>query len=383
MSKRKGSALVLMLAVITLLIVLSISVLTVSTSTFKSNIAYDRINQVRLLAESGVDQAIAQIKNSANLVVPSITSADNVMTCNVTIVPNTPIAGQYQIISKASGGGYSKTITVVFQKSGLGGPSGGGTPEQVADLVSNYLLKNTVTLYVTSPTDTVFTWPPKNGNSANNEVTIYGNMYFSGRNINFTPTEYYLNGNVNFQGDTSIIQQTKSNFGIMTGTVSQTTAVPPNIHPVIDTSSINKVVLFTSGTYNLLGYTTNQNASLYNINQTIYNSAYKNYANDSNVYKVVVVDGDLTIYKGTYYNYIIYCTGRVYLQGDGTNNDNNVVTMYNTVICANRGLEFLNKINLTIDNRQGIPAGASGPISTYLGTVLTTPGDGGIVDWQE
>jgi hypothetical protein len=382
-SKRKGSALVLMLAVITLFIVLSVSVLTVSTSAFKSNIAYDRINQVRLLAESGVDQAIAQIKNSSNLAVPVITSADNVMTCNVTITANTPVTGQYKIVSKASGGGYSKTLTVVYQKTGLGGAGGGGTPEQVADLVNDYLLKNTVSLFVTSPTDTVFTWPPRNGNSANNEINIIGNMYFSGYNINFTPTEYYLNGNVVFQGDTSIIQQTKNNFGTLTGTVTQTTAVPPDIHPVIDTNSLNKVVLFTSGTYNLLGYTTNQNASLSNINQIIYNSAYKNYANDNNVYKVVVVDGDLTIYKGTYYNYIIYCTGRIYIQGDGTNNDNNVVKMYNTSICANRGLEFLNKVNLTIDNSQGIPAGSSGPISTYLGTILTKPGDGGIVDWQE
>lgn len=383
MRKKRGSALVMVIAVTAVLIILSVSILTVSASSYKSNIAFDRINQVRLLAESGIEQAIAQIKNGGSIVVPVITSADNIITCNVTITQNTPVNNQYKIISKASGGGFSKTLTVVFQKSGLYGGSGGGTPEQVSDLVNNYLIKNTVTLYVTSNEQSVFTWPASTGNSSNNIIKIYGSMYFSGYNINFTPTQFYLNGSVTFQGDTSIIQQTKNSGGTLNGTITQTSSVPPNITPVIDTSSLNKVVLYTSGSSNLIGYTTNQNASLSAINQLINTSDYKNYASNNNVYKVIVVQGDLSIEKNTYSNYIIYCTGRVYIKGDGTNNADNLVTMTNSVICANRGIQFDDKVDLTIDNSIGIPAGTGNAISNYFGVVLTAQDTGGIVSWQE
>jgi hypothetical protein len=390
MIKNKGSALVMSVVITSVLIILSLSVLSLSASSYKNNIAYDRINQVRLLAESGIEQAIGQLANGTNTTVANIVSSDNYITCKVNISPSTSypenlFVKYYTIVSTASGGSgrYSKTIEVDFKKVISSNTTGGGTPTQVSDLVNNYLIKNAVTLYVKSDGESVFTWPPSSGNSANIDVRIYGDMYFGGKNINFTPTVFYLNGDVSFQGDTSIIQQTKNNAGVLNGTIAETSSMPPDIHPVIDPSVIDKVVLYTSGTSNLIGYTTNKDSYLYNINQTIYNSIYKSYANNSNVYKVVMVDGDLTIYKNTYYDYIIYCTGKVYIEGDGTNNAENVVTMVNSVICANKGLQFKNKVNLTIDNRVGIPASAGNIITDYLSQGLTQPDAGSIVRWKE
>ena len=272
MGKKKGAALVMVIAVTSILIILSLSILQVSTSSFKNDIALERINQVRLFAESGIEQAIAQLKNSSNISVPVITSADNIMTCNVAITTYDSAKKQYKIVSSASGAGFSKTITAVYQKSGLIGGSGGGTPEQVSDLVNNYLIKNAVTLFVNSAADNVFNWY-SNLNAANNAITIFGNMYLSGNNINFTPDILYLYGNIMYQGDSSIIEQMKNNKGTINGII-QTSSIPPSIYPVIDTSSINKVVLYTSGGKNLIGYTTNQNSNLNDINQIINNSIY-------------------------------------------------------------------------------------------------------------
>lgn len=391
--KKKGSALVMAVVIAAVLIILSLSVLSISASSLKNNSSYDRINQVRLLAESGIEQAIGQLVNGTSMTVNDIVSSDGYITCKVTVSLSTRFVSDtytkyYTVVSTATGGSgkYSKTIDIDFKKVISNGTTVGGTPSQVSDLVNNYIIKNAVTLFVTSDADKVFTWPSSSGNSANNIITVYGNLYFGGNNINFTPTEFYLHGNVVIEGDSYLVNATKTSKQVIDGTVTQASTLPPDIRPVIDPNTVNKVVFYTNGTSSLLGYTANSSSNLYTIDSKIKNSTYSSYYSNSSVYKVVIVDGDLTIdnfYKNTYNNYLIYCTGKVIIDGNNSNNGSNLVTLVNTVICANKGLKFLQKINLTIDNRVGIPVTAGKVISDYLSQGLTDPTNGTIVRWQE
>jgi len=85
--KRSGSALILMLAVVTLLLILGSSLLTVSLSTYKSKVASDSVSKLNLMAESGAEVALAQVKkstSSSSLVdISGLKSDDGSITCNV------------------------------------------------------------------------------------------------------------------------------------------------------------------------------------------------------------------------------------------------------------------------------------------------------------
>lgn len=63
-NKKKGSAMLLAIVVIAVLLILSISVLTAATSNRVTTIAYDNLNELKMLAQTGADNGLAILKES-------------------------------------------------------------------------------------------------------------------------------------------------------------------------------------------------------------------------------------------------------------------------------------------------------------------------------
>ena len=127
MKKKKGSALILTLVVVLLLMVLGTSLITVSASTYNTEVANDNINKLNMMTESGMDVALAQVKkatSSSSLVnIMGLKSYDDSITCNVIFHSGTYVAstssyiaasGNYTIESKAYSANNSRTIRVSF-----------------------------------------------------------------------------------------------------------------------------------------------------------------------------------------------------------------------------------------------------------------------------
>lgn len=123
---KKGSALVITLCVLLLLVSMTAAVLPVSVSSYKNTVVNDETNKVNLMSESGLQQALTQIKKNNSLSSISLKSTDNKITCNVifkdeykynaTTLSYEPDPSYCTIESFATNGKYNKTMRVLLNK---------------------------------------------------------------------------------------------------------------------------------------------------------------------------------------------------------------------------------------------------------------------------
>ncbi|MBU3183877.1 hypothetical protein [Clostridium estertheticum] len=130
MGGKKGSALILTLVVVSFLMILAVSIIMVSLSSYKMEVSSNNTNRLNMMTESGVEVALAQVKKadttSGFVDIMGLKSVDNTITCNVTfhggtydVSTNSYIlaSGKYTIESKASNATSSRTIRVPFAKA--------------------------------------------------------------------------------------------------------------------------------------------------------------------------------------------------------------------------------------------------------------------------
>lgn len=126
MKKRKGSALVVMIGVIAILIILSTSLIKTSASSFKISTSYDSINRVNMMAQSGIDLAFNIVKSGTSLSVGDLlntNSQDSTINLKVSITNiehdavHTERIKKVYVRSTASKGSYKKIINVVLSKN--------------------------------------------------------------------------------------------------------------------------------------------------------------------------------------------------------------------------------------------------------------------------
>lgn len=126
-SKEKGSALIIIIAVIAMLTVLAISIASLSVSYYKITGRLDRTERAEYLAQSGTDKAVALLKNSGGSVDSSINKyIDSSMTSEDMM--NIDVSGEPDVSSptkialfKADNGASDKTSCAAYVNMSDGG----------------------------------------------------------------------------------------------------------------------------------------------------------------------------------------------------------------------------------------------------------------------
>jgi len=195
MRKKKGFVLILTLVVVLLLMVLGTSLVTLSTSTYKTEVASDNTNKLNMMTESGIEIALAEVKKttlSSSLVnIMGLKSDDGNITCNVFFrsgVYDTstksyiPASGKYTIESNASNSTSSKTIRVPIT--------------QVTSTPSGVVPTNNLFYINSDVSDGDF-----NCGEANGDVYVNGNFYMSSGSL--IKGKLISKGNITLTGGSS------------------------------------------------------------------------------------------------------------------------------------------------------------------------------------
>ncbi len=200
--KQNGSALIIMLFVITLLLVLGTSLLEVYTSTYKTEITYDDMKKVDLLAESGADYGISkaitekQCVSSMDLPDGTLNSSDanNNITCSVSFLAGSgtgtgTIFGTITSTAHDLNNKHSKTITVVLNNPTIpSDPTNPTGPTSPTTSDGNFLTDNCIN---------VFGSGLKLGNGSGTTLTANGSLYLQGNSISEIGTNLNVsNGNL-------------------------------------------------------------------------------------------------------------------------------------------------------------------------------------------
>lgn len=182
-NKKKGASLILVLLVLAVAMIFSSVTISTISRTTKANVQEKKTEDTLYSAESGLEYAIAWFeknKTTGVIAVPSV----NGCTYDVKVVPD---GSNYKIISKATIGGKSRTVTATIEKSG--GEIVGGKDDIVITLP--------VTLMV-----------PGN----NSIVYMDGNVERAINNKGINP-RYDIRGILNYENGWSIYDIYKDNWG--------------------------------------------------------------------------------------------------------------------------------------------------------------------------
>ncbi|MBX4265795.1 polymer-forming cytoskeletal protein [Clostridium estertheticum] len=195
MRKKKGSAILLTLVVVFFLMVLGTSLIMVSASSYKMEIANDDINKLNMMTESGVEVALAQVKkttSSSSLVnIAGLKSEDKSITCDVTFNSGTYSSSTnsyitapniYTIESKAYNTTNSRTIRVPITYAAS--KPAGIVPTDKLLYINGDVLNGNFSCGV-----------------ANGDIFVNGNFYFHDGVINGNVS---VKGNLEFNGGTNI-----------------------------------------------------------------------------------------------------------------------------------------------------------------------------------
>ncbi|QAT41168.1 hypothetical protein [Clostridium sp. JN-9] len=187
MKKKKGVALIITLCIVMLLTVLTTSLLPVAVSTKKLTSVYNNLDNVRLMAESGIEKAMGRI-NSGDLTGFTFNSSDGKINCSVTVEDNynyitkdNNAKDKCTVTSTANGNSKSKTIIAVLDK--ITTPEKPSTDaESVFADISNNCITMVGDMDPNSETDDdIF-----NGTAS---VNSSAPMYFQGSNLFFKDNE--------------------------------------------------------------------------------------------------------------------------------------------------------------------------------------------------
>lgn len=183
LNKTKGSVLILMLAVVSLILVLGTTLILVNTSTYKVQTFTDTVSRVNYMAESGIEVALATAKkngiNSINSIQP-FKSNDQSIECTVTFIsPNV-------VSSTATNGKITKTLSALIDNS-------------IINQGNNPFTDNVLNIYgdMTNSNNNFSV-----GNGSNTSMTINGSTYIQSYSAN-------IKNNLNINnGDLTIVTKT-------------------------------------------------------------------------------------------------------------------------------------------------------------------------------
>jgi hypothetical protein len=314
--RKKGSVLILMLAVIAMILVLGTSLIIVNTSTYKVQVVNDTVSRVNYMAKSGIQVALEKT-NKTDFHFVSNDNSDDIINCHVEFQEDKPDSNHYTIVSTASKGSISKTMQVIRTK------------EPTSKTTFNFL-------------DFVFSVIQDNGSNCFNYPNSNGNRSFS-----FTGPVFLqgvsLSGNKHFSIDVNATAGT--NNGIVTTNLINTSNISAS-------SGINKM--------NVKDLKTPMTVKT--------NIGSIGDPPNFDGYTLVVNNGDMTIAPGNYDKQIIYCDG--VLNGDGNGNKDSISFTNSIIFCkgfnadSNAFKNFTVTYPSSLDNATKIAV--FNKISTYL-----------------
>lgn len=248
--KKKGAALVMMLVIVALLLVLSMTVLYTATSTIKTTMAEDKINRTNLIAQSGIVQGIAVLKNTTPPNVPTeikyniLDDNGNAYSNNYEAINFSYSSGTYTIISTANYSNYSRSVT---QKITV------NTQDDNSDGMNLLINLFNYTLGIINQTNTNnYSINFKSQGAAVN-VTFNGPLYISGNPNNFTSDN---NAGITINGDITTNEQPGINDAALKN--DKGTEVNGNIQTInteIQFPTLINMNMETPITINVNGYT--------------------------------------------------------------------------------------------------------------------------------
>ncbi|MCM8711510.1 hypothetical protein M2651_10805 [Clostridium sp. SYSU_GA19001] len=186
--KKKGSTLVMVIAVISVLLVVSIAGITIATSSIKAHISFDTMDKVNLAARSGIQLGIAKVNKDRTSISPlnAVAFYDNTVTCDVTFSLDDQsyiIVNSHAYLNNKK---YEKTLTYNTKLKIISGDDG---------TIADYFAKNTIST-LGNINDT--TAAAVIGNGKNCNTYINGNIYLQGNKV-------VLNGALNITEDITSI----------------------------------------------------------------------------------------------------------------------------------------------------------------------------------
>lgn len=205
--KKKGSALILTLCVITLLSALTIILVTESTEAYKYTMTNEKKDKLNLMAESGIEKGLSALKQKIYNT-PEIFDSNISLECepfsftedNIKISVELNYIEQYndkdisnvpciKIISKAvnTKSNAKKTINAYILKS------------DISNIYYETIFGNVITTLDDVKENTSKSFDIKN---SLNDLTLDGTMYLQGGEINIKPYKFnYISGGININGN--------------------------------------------------------------------------------------------------------------------------------------------------------------------------------------
>lgn len=277
---KKGSVLILMLAVIALILVLGTSLIMVNTSTYKVQVTHDLVSRVNYMAESGIEVALGKVNKTGSFDIVSNNNSNDVINCHVDFNQNEPDSDHYTIVSTASKGDIKveKRVTRVKEPSS----------ESTFNFLDFTFTAITNTMDSKNIKSQCFSYvkpnkPEDNGTNGTRNFSFTGPVFLQGA---------LLSGDKNFS--INVNSTTGTSNGIVTTNLSANSFDSNKITGGI----INEPDLKTSRTVKT------------------------NFKGDFNGFTLIVKHGDMNL--NDYYNdnhnpskQIIYCDGNLYIDSKG------------------------------------------------------------------
>ncbi|AGK98203.1 hypothetical protein [Clostridium pasteurianum] len=364
-NRKKGSVLILMLAVVALILVFVTSLVIVNTSTHKVQISTDTVNRVNYIAESGIEVAwanyFANYTNASNIdsYITNLNSKLKTITDNKSLksqdgsiwVSTLYIdTSSYRIVSTATNGNITKTLYHIIQVNDLN--SGSDSHNILSPLFSTkrkFMIFN-VTTNSNSDNNLNFLVKPGNDKKTYDEKFLFLNI--GQYQNNFNNTDYSFSKN---NGGNSGIKAISNSFFVFP--VSDCTL------PGIKSSSNNDEWITYPNT-NVQYYVSSTSVanSINNSNLTSPNNAFiQGLVTNKDKVRVIIINGDITldnidtIHANTYLNnLIVYCTGTINLNNcniqSGSNGNNGQSDINICFIGNNLNVQGANTVSYVYGN---------------------------------
>jgi hypothetical protein len=322
--KKKGAALIITLVFIAVLLIVGGAVAQKVTSIAVTNIKMENLDYLRLTAETGIEKGYAYLKkNHASFPVlvyaapynmPDFYIEGSKYKCKVTIynsdTENTSNYGMYTIVSTATSGSSTKTITANVIKDTTTSVTTTPFAEEFNKFYNKFKASSAA---IVNPVDNHSGQKDVFSNTGNIDISFYSNTYFQGK----------INKNT-FKPSSAI------HVTVAPEIVTYPTTVDTIQMPTFDINKVPQrdVIIKQDPAYPgdltkvLIQYTTGADVN------SVTKATFEGYT-------AVLVNGNLTIEGPVTFNkYLIYCTS--------TTDNLGTVTMKNPSSGANVNIRFVN-----------------------------------------
>lgn len=323
---KKGSVLILILAVVSLILVLGTTLIIVNTSTYKVQTFTDTVSRVNYMAESGIEVALANVKNENNIDVNSLKPKLNsiaktlksedgdiwIENLDITEIPSDVTnVSSYQIVSTATNGKITKTLYYkVKDDNSNGGNDSHSILSTLFSTKRKFIIGNVNTNTDSDNLDFVVK-PGKDKKDPDEKFLFLNSGQYQ---KNFDDIDYSFNKK---KGSSSGIKTTANNFFVFPDYDCTLSG--------IKLSSNNKWMTYP-GTDVQYYVSSEENSSLSISDSSLTNTSSDEFTqglkNNKDKVRVIIINGNITFNKinasdaNTYLNnLIIYCTGTINING--------------------------------------------------------------------